>query len=520
MGTIKRGGARLRVGVLEILKADARPDGLRNAHTHLISRQYASITPQAVSVWCRQLGHATFYVTYYGQADLRSLLPADLDVLFISTYTRASALAYALAKLYRRSGTLTVIGGPHAKAFADDCLRFFDVVVGECDKELIAELLRDHPRGELASSGRPARDFPSVEERLPEIAQASFWKGRPLPTSVVGLLASVGCPYRCDFCTDWNNDYALLPLDRLEADLRFIAAKLPRVKVAFHDPNFAVKFDRVMDVLESVPANSRVAYLMESSLSVLRGPRVRRLRDTKCWYVASGVESWADYANKTAAGNRTVGRRKLEQVVEHFELIERQVPIVQANFIFGLDSDQGATPLDLTREFIRRMPSVWPNLCIPTPFGGTPLYDRYRRDGAVLETMPFAFYNFPYLVTTLKNYGPVDYYEQLIGVLEFLTSPSRLVERLRVRRGIVSAIDGLRILGIRHALQELRIIRELLRSDRELRAFHEGETRSLPTFYRRRYDEWLGRYAELLTPEDRLPLLPSTNPIPSVENVA
>jgi hypothetical protein len=134
--------------------------------------------------------------------------------------------------------------------------------------------------------------------------------------------------------------------------------------------------------------------------------------------------------------------------------------------------------------------------------------------------MPFAFYNFPYLVTTLRNYGPVDYYDQLIGVLEFLTSPSRLVERLRVRRGITRAIDGLRILGIRHALQELRIIRELLRSDRDLRAFHEGETRSLPAFYRQRYDEWLGRYAELLTPEDRLPLLPSASPIPSVERVA
>ena len=51
----------------------------------------------------------------------------------------ASALAYALAKLYRREGTLTVIGGPHARSFPADRLRFFDWVVLECDKTLIGE---------------------------------------------------------------------------------------------------------------------------------------------------------------------------------------------------------------------------------------------------------------------------------------------------------------------------------------------------------------------------------------------
>ncbi|MEE9198904.1 MAG: radical SAM protein, partial [Dehalococcoidia bacterium] len=95
--------------------------------------------PQTISVWCRELGHQVFYATYFGQKDPKQLLPDDLDVVFISTYTQASALGYALAKLYRREKTLTVIGGPHAKAFPDDCLRFFDVVVRECDKTLIAD---------------------------------------------------------------------------------------------------------------------------------------------------------------------------------------------------------------------------------------------------------------------------------------------------------------------------------------------------------------------------------------------
>ena len=497
------GRRRLRVGVLELLRAEARPDGLVRAHRHLIARQYASITPQAVSVWCRQLGHAVFYATYYGQADPASLLPSDLDVVFIATYTSASPLAYALARLHRRRGTLTVVGGPHAKAFPDDCLRFFDVVVAECDRSVVAEILRDAPRGVRVSSGRPLTDVPSVEERLPEIRTAGFWRGRPHPYAVIGVLASVGCPYRCDFCTDWDTDYRVLPADRVEADLRFVSSTLPGVKVAFHDPNFAVRFDDVIARLERTP----LTYMIESSLSVLRGDRIRRLHDTGCWYAAAGVESWADYSNKTASA--AFGAGKLARVLEHFALLSAHVPVVQANFIFGVDEDRGEEPVELTREFIRRAPSVWPNVTIPTPFGGTPLYDRHRTEGRILETMPFAFYNAPYLVTTPKHYDPLDYYDRLVRLLGELATGATLRARLDIRRGTLALIDALRILGIRRTLRQLRTIAGLLRTDAGFRAFHARRTAVLPAFYRRRLADLLGRYAELLTDADMVPELPT-----------
>jgi hypothetical protein len=42
----------------------------------------------------------------------------------------------------RKEGTLTVIGGPHARSFPADCMRFFDWVVLERDKVLIGDLLK------------------------------------------------------------------------------------------------------------------------------------------------------------------------------------------------------------------------------------------------------------------------------------------------------------------------------------------------------------------------------------------
>ncbi len=373
----------MRIGILELVRAEGIRRWTHTPYAYLFTKQLTSIMPQAISVWCRELGHRVFYSTYFGQKDPKQLLPDDLDVVFISTYTQASSLAYALAKLYRQEKTLTVIGGPHAKAFPDDCLRFFDVVVRECDKTLIADILSGAPRGEIITSGRTLQDIPSAQERMPEIQASAFWRGKPYLSTSIPMLSSVGCPYACDFCIDWNNPFVLLPLDRLEADLRFISENFPGVLVAFHDPNFAGKFDQVFDVLERVSHPRRNRYILESSLSILRRPRLERLRDTGCFYVAPGVESWTAYSNKSGTGLAASARQKLDQVVEHFKLIHEYVPGIQANFIFGLDGDEGNEPVELTKEFMSRAPFVWPTVNIPVPFGATPLYDQDLDEGRI-----------------------------------------------------------------------------------------------------------------------------------------
>ena len=496
----------MRIGVLELLRPE-RNSSWSRVFAYLLHKQYASIMPQAISVWCRELGHQVFYATYFGQKDPKQLLPNDLDVVFISCYTRASPLAYALAKLYRQEKTLTVIGGPHAKSFPDDCLRFFDVVVRECDKTLIADILSGAPRGDIITSGRALQDIPSVQERMPEIKASVFWRGRPYPATCIPLLASIGCPYTCNFCFDWNNSYTLLPLDRLEADLRFILENFPGVLVAFHDPNFAVKFDPVLAVLEKLPHHKRNWYLMESSLSILRGSRLERLRNTGCFYVAPGIESWAAYSNKSGVRSTTSARRKLDQVVEHFKLIHQYVPANAANFIFGLDVDEGDEPVELTREFMSQVPFVFPAINIPCPYGGTPLYDQYLDEGRILTSMPFAFYATPYLVTTVKNYSPVAYYEKFIEMLSHKQSARMLLKRLQATSGGICFAYLVRALTERPMVEECLRIVELMRTDRQFRAFHEGESPDLPEFYHRQYERLLGPYAPLLSREDRHPVL-------------
>ena len=504
----------MRVGILDILALPSR--SLANTfYDLLLTKQYASVTPQAISVWSRQLGHETFYATYYGVGSPSRLLPKDLDVVFISCYTQVSAMAYALGKIYRRAGTRTVIGGPHAKAFPLDCLRFFDLVVKECDKDLIAGILAGDFRPlSIVSSANPFDDLPTVEERMPEIRASAFlWRKRRVFMTTVPMLASVGCPYDCDFCIDWNNQYRLLSSDRLAADLRYLAKNLSGALMAFHDPNFAVKFSQVLDVLETIPPEARTPYIMEASLSTLRGSRVNRLKETKCIFAAPGIESWMDYSNKAGLG-RKVGMEKVDGVVEAFQTLHESVPYLQANFIFGLDTDEGNDPIELTKNFMERTPFVWPVINIPVPFGGTPLYQRHLTSGRILKAMPFSFYYAPYLVSTLKNYDPVTFYEKLVEL--FLHSASGAMLKRRKKSASswgVRVVHWARTACTRVDIKGYRRILEMLRSEPHFRAFHEGKSAVLPEFYHKEYERMLGPYASLLSRAERAPNVEHTSAV-------
>lgn len=495
---------------MELLQ-DRPAGGLSNRiYNAQISKQFASITPQAIAVWCRQGGHQVNYATYYGQADPKSLLPDDLDVVFIGTYTPYCGLAYALAKLYRREKTLTVIGGPHAKSFPEDCLRYFDLVVKECDRNVVEDILKgrfDPPAA--ITSGKPLTEVPSVEERMPDIVRACFSRGKPARMSMIHLLSSVGCPYTCNFCQDWDNSYVPLSNDVLKINLEYLSRNFPKVLLAFDDPNFGINFDDTLRVLEQIPETRRNPYVIESSLSVLQESRLQRLRDTNCVYVAPGVESWTEYSNKTGVGKKS-GRDKLNKVIEHFKMIGEYIPGMQANFIFGTDADRGNESVELTREFIRSLPEVWPTVNMPIPIGGTPLYEKYDSEDRILKGMPLPFYfKLSYLTIVMKNYSPVQYYDHLIDLNRELSSPRMMIRRMATRTPLITRlVHNARSLTVRKDIEEMSKVRDLLVADTGFRAFFEGRTQELPEYFHQLFEKNLGSYAELIPRNERGPVFP------------
>jgi len=497
----------MKIGILEILAGRATTMW-DHFESRLVLKQYANVTSQAVSVWCRQMGHEVFYVTYYGIGDPKSKLPNDLDIVFISSITYTAPLAYALSKAFKKDGTLTVLGGPHAKAFPMDSKRFFDIVVLECNRELIAAIIKgDFSPPCVVSSPKPYREVPSITERLPEIKRSAFAAGRwPYQGTFIPMLASMGCPHTCDFCVDWNNPYYALPANTLKEDLLYLSENLPSVKLMFQDPNFAIRFDETLAVFESIAPEKRNPYAVESSLNILRPDRLARLRDTKCISMTPGIESWSQYSKKAGVGSAINGE-KLEQVVDHFFMLREYIPYLGANFIFGLDHDAGNEPFELTKEFIRRLPFVWTSLNTPVPFGGTPLYAAHLKDGRLLPTLPFTFYTLPFLTIILKNYDPILYYQKMIELYDLASSD----EMLQRRRGVsqhwmINLTHSVRVFTARQRLTGFKTILHQLRTDRDFLDFHIGKHTHLPVFYEEMNRRKLGNYYELMSPEECQPI--------------
>jgi len=496
-----------KVGVLELCNNSA--SGLsEQAIGYLERKQYVGVTPQAVAVWCRQLGYDTYYATYYGSGDPRDTLPRDLDLVFISTYSNAAPLACALSKAYRLEGTRTVCGGPHAKSYPRDALRYFDLVVLDCDKDLIADILCDRFAPEsIVSSPAPYAELPTIEERLPEIRASVFWQGHPSAFSLLPTLASTGCPYACNFCSEWNRPYRMFSLERVAEDLRFASLHLPGVKLMFYDPNFGVRFDEMLRVFESVPAGRRSPFAMQTSLTNVRQPgRLQRLHEAHCVGIGPGLESWTENYQKVGR-HSTTAYEKMNDAVEQMHALHECAEYIQVNFMFGLDSDLGDEPFELTKEFLRRTPYLYPTLNIPVAFGGTPLYRDLLKEGRILKAMPFSFYWAPYLTLILKNYDALAYYRHMADLYSLLVSGE--MERRRLTANApswVKAVNAYRHFASSDLLAIFRKIVHRLETDRDFRLFHAGQSQILPPDYVRVYKQRLGRYSELMPVEDGRPM--------------
>ena len=123
----------LKIGVIDIVS--------HKKYSKILSSVLAGIMPQVICSWAEELGHEIHYSTIIGYENLPKDLNKDLDIVFISSYTMSAYLAYSISNYYRQLGKITILGGPHARAYSEDSCNYFDYVVGLVDKELIQTLI-------------------------------------------------------------------------------------------------------------------------------------------------------------------------------------------------------------------------------------------------------------------------------------------------------------------------------------------------------------------------------------------
>ncbi len=483
---------KLRLGVIDLVSRGPT----RALYARVMHANLASIMPQAVAAWCEAEGHDVSFVCYTGLEDLARELPDQVDLVFIGAFTEAAFLAYALSNFFRSRGAVTVLGGPHARCYPEDARRYFDYVLGFTDQTVIREVLRDcsphRPVGLHLDAMRQPAALPGVRERWkfiePTLRKAPFLK-------IVPMLGSLGCPYTCSFCIDSVVPYQPLDFGVLRDDLRFLAGKLRRPRVGWHDPNFGVRFDDYLDAIDDAVAPGSVDFAAESSLSLLSEPHLQRLARSGFKALLPGVESWYELGNKSKTG-RNQGMDKVRQVSEHVNLILRYVPYVQTNFVLGLDSDSGDEPFELTRRFIDLTPGAFPGYSLLSAFGrAAPLNLEYQRANRVLP-FPFHFLdNNRAMNVRPKNYSWREFYDEVIGLTKYTFSLPAIERRFRAARSKVPRwLNLVRAVSSEGwgRLVHYREVRRRLDADESLRRYFEQESDEVPAYYADRVRAELG----------------------------
>ncbi len=489
---------KLKIGIIDLVANMPT----RAFWSRVMSPNFASIMPQVIGTWCAQAGHEVTLVCYTGRENLLEELPEKIDILFISAFTNAAFLAYALSSLFRSRGAVTVIGGPHARCYPDDARRYFDYVLGFTDEALIIDVLRDfarhRPEGICLSARQHPKDLPSVARRWKFIQQTL----RKAPfIKIVPLIGSLGCPYSCGFCIDSTVPYQPLDIDMIKQDLRFLLGKLRRPHIGWHDPSYGVRFDESMDAIEEAVPPGRIDFIAETPLSLLTEPRVKRLKKNGFKALLPGIESWFDLGGKSRT--RTVtGAEKVSQISEHVNMILRYIPYVQTNFIFGLDIDNGPEPFELTKRFLDLTPGAFPAYSLLSAFGqAAPLNLEYQRANRILP-FPFHFLdNNGAMNVKPLNYAWPEFYDHIIDVTRHSFSLRMIMRRFAATReaiprwlNVVRAISSEGFGRIRYFEE----VRRRLDTDPQFRRFFEQETSEIPVFFAQRIRRALGPFWEWL----------------------
>jgi len=474
---------KLRIAIIELVTKGTT----RTLYSSVMHANLAGIMPQIVAVWCEEEGHDVTFVCCTHRENLTAEIPTDVDLVFISSFTQAAQLAYALSNLFRSRGAVTALGGPHARCYPQDAQQYFDYVLGFTDKAVICDLLLDcsphRPVGLYLTADRQPATLPGVRRRWKFIAQTL--RKAPL-LKIVPMIGSLGCPYNCNFCIDSEVPYQPLGLDIIKEDLRFLRGKFRRPGVGWHDPNFGVRFNVFMDAIEEAVPPGSVKFIAESSLSILSEPHLKRLKRNGFMGILPGIESWYDLGKKSKTG-QLKGIDKVRQVSEHVNMILRYLPYVHTNFIQGLDVDQGPEPFELTKRFVDTTPGTFLAFSLLTAFGqAAPLNLELQRAGRVLP-FPFHFLNNHHAMNVKpKHYSWLEFYDRLIDLTKHSFSWPAIFNRFKANRGMISRSMNLLRAVSSEGFGRIKYhteMRRRLETDRQVRRYFDQETTELPQFF-------------------------------------
>jgi radical SAM superfamily enzyme YgiQ (UPF0313 family) len=318
------------------------------------------------------------------------------DLVGISCMTANAPRGYEIASEFKRRGKTVIMGGVHPTILPDEALKHADaVVIGEAEG-VWEDLLSDFEAGHLKQRyHNPLPDLSRyVKKDYSKIIRKRLF-------SIVPVMTTRGCPYKCDFCcvTDlFGKTIRHIPVENVIRDIVDSGSK----NFMFLDDNIIGQQKYAKELFRAmIPL--KIRWVGQASISFLRETELLQLAaESGCKILFIGLES-VDPENQKTLKKSMKDNEELKLTIKK---IKKMGILVHASMIFGFDSDTKMV-FNETVKFLIKAKISTVSFNVLTPYPGTKTYEHLKNEGRLL-TDNWKYYDHNTVVFKPKHMTPVE----------------------------------------------------------------------------------------------------------------
>lgn len=202
-------------------------------------------------------------------------------------------------------------------------------------------------------------------------------KRKPMTSTIT----SIGCPYRCTYCTTASVPFRLRPIDHILDELTHAVNDLGVKEILFRDDTFTLSKKNAKKICEGIIQRGLdISWICSSRADKVDAELLSLMYSVGCHTIHFGAEFGSqrilDIANK---------RIKLEQIQKAISTAKKNKIQTLAHFILGYPGER-ENDLRATIDFAKKINPDYASFNICVPYIGTELFDIIREKGYLLET--------------------------------------------------------------------------------------------------------------------------------------
>ncbi len=327
------------------------------------------------------------------EVDAHSL---QADLVGMTVITGTSTRAYELADILRTRGIPVVLGGPHVTLVPEEAAQHADAVLTGLADVSWPQLLRDWRDGTL----QKVYHQPPPYDLDPPFPDRSVLPKRKYITDAV-FEATRGCRHSCEFCVSpsaWGRKLWKKPVEHVVEDIRRHGGK----RAIFVDLNLISDRQYALDLFQALTPLKVQWYGLSTTRLTKDEELLSVFSKSGCKGLLVGFES-IDHSSLKPM-NKTFNRP--EEYAKDIEILHQYGIAVQGCFVFGNDGET-LDVFERTARFAVEAGVDLPRFAISTPFPGTPLFARLKKEGRILHEN-WSWYDAQHCVFQPKGMTPQE----------------------------------------------------------------------------------------------------------------